>query len=1009
MRLRLTLFLRRVLGAVLVLLVTAPMLARADDIDIFAAAGRSSAPNVLLMLDNSANWSSSIGGTCSYADGSGGPKATNPDSETGTKMAIEKCALYNTLLRLPASDSNPVFNIGVMLFNEGNTNAGYPRSRFLPLTAANKTALLNLIRNLGINADKTNNASTAETFYEAFQMFAGGEIWKGRSTEKFDPLAFAGNRYAPVGNACTNHIIYIANGKPQDNNATALERLRSLNGDATQITYPTSYISNPDQANWADEWARFLSTGADVSAALEGKQTVRVHAIAVTGASSDGNYPNFIREIARQGGGEYFQASDATTLTTQLLGIFNGLLAVNSVFVSAALPLSTNAQGTYENQVFVGLFRPDARARPRWNGNLKQFRFAYNATAGTLDLVDSTGGFATNPTTGFLRPTAVSYWTQDSTFWVNSPQRADGSGASASDAPDGAEVERGGVAQVLRTANATTQSGRRVYTCIGCNGGTLLSSGTATQFNDANTAITSTMLGAATATERTTLINWVRGEDNQSATEGAEVAGPGSPTTVRASIHGDVLHSRPVVVSYGGTTGTVVFYGANDGTLRAVAGTQVSGGGTELWAFLPQEHFGKLKRLRDGLPEIRLPGTPPEVNATPRDYFVDGPVTVYRNAASGRTWLFIGMRRGGRFLYALDVSNPSAPRFMWKRSASDSDFGRLGQTWSAPRVVLSKRRGVDQPLLVMGGGYDATAEDATVPGTTTMGNAVFVLNAETGELLKRFDTARSVPADVALLDSDQDGFIDRGYVVDIGANVYRIDMETSSQALDASDWTFTQIGSFNDAFNTRKVFFAPDIVNTRDFAALMFGSGDREKPLQITSNDVFVVFKDRKTSKGAPASPVIVRQADLTQQIACADSDKQSCLQGASDVAKTDPEGCFVAFTGGERVVNGAATIAGNTFFSTNQPTPVGPNSCGGSLGEARTYTLPLFCEGTTYIPVTGGGLPPTPVAGYVNIDGKRVPFVIGVGRNRLDPIPPQLSVPQVKRRTFWFIENQGR
>jgi hypothetical protein len=37
------------------------------------------------------------------------------------------------------------------------------------------------------------------------------------------------------------------------------------------------------------------------------------------------------------------------------------------------------------------------------------------------------------------------------------------------------------------------------------------------------------------------------------------------------------------------------------------------------------------------------------------------------------------------------------------------------------------------------------------------------------------------------------------------------------------------------------------------------------------------------------------------------------------------------------------------------------------------------------------------------------VPFVIGVGRNRLDPIPPQLSVPQVKRRTFWYIENRGR
>jgi type IV pilus assembly protein PilY1 len=1002
--------LRRLVGAGgIVAMAALPLAAAADDIDIFAAAGRSPAPNVLLMLDNSANWSSSIGGSCSYADGSGGPKATNPDSETGTKMAIEKCALYNVLLRLPANDSNPPFNIGVMLFNEGNTNSGYPRSRFLPLTAANKTALLNLIRNLGINADKTNNASTAEAFYEAFQMFAGAEIWKGKSTNKADSLAFSGNRYATVSSACTNHIIYIANGKPQDDDKEALARLRAVGGDVTPISYPRSYIGTSDQANWADEWARFLSTSADVSGSLEGAQTIRVHAIAVTGASSDGNYPNFIREIARQGGGEFYSASDAATLTNSLLAVFNGMLAVNSVFVSAALPLSTNAQGTYENQVFVGLFRPDARAKPRWNGNLKQYRFAFNSSAGTLDLVDSTGGFATNPTTGFLRPTAISYWTQPSTFWANSPLRNDGSGSSESDSPDGAEVERGGVAQLLRTAHATTQSGRRVFTCIGCASGTQLSAGAATLFNDANTAITAGALGVATASERTALINWVRGEDNQTASDGADITGPGAPTNVRASIHGDVLHSRPVVVSYGGTIGTVVFYGANDGKLRAVSGSQGSGGGTELWAFVPQMHFGKLKRLRDGTPEIRMPGTPPEVVATQRDYLVDGPVTVYRNAASGKTWLFIGMRRGGRMVYALDVSDPNEPRFMWRRSNADAEFGRLAQTWSAPRVAIVKSRGVERPVLIMGGGYDHVAEDAAVRGTTTMGNAVFVLDAETGAFLRRFDTERSVPADVALMDVDADGFVDRAYAVDIGANVYRLDMESSSAAFDPSGWSMTQIGAFNDASNTRKVFFAPDLVATRDFVALMFGTGDREKPLQITSNDAFVVFKDRKMSKGAPASPVVVRQTDLAEQMVCPDSDKENCLKSASTLAKTDTEGCFVSFTGGERVVNGAATIAGNTFFSTNQPTPLSANSCGGSLGTARTYTFPLFCEGATYIPVTGGGLPPTPVAGYVNIDGKRVPFVIGVGRNRLDPIPPQLSVPQVKRRTFWYIENRGR
>ena len=38
--------------------------------------------------------------------------------------------------------------------------------------------------------------------------------------------------------------------------------------------------------------------------------------------------------------------------------------AVNSVFASSSLPISSNTQGTYQNQVFIGMFRPDARRQP---------------------------------------------------------------------------------------------------------------------------------------------------------------------------------------------------------------------------------------------------------------------------------------------------------------------------------------------------------------------------------------------------------------------------------------------------------------------------------------------------------------------------------------------------------------------------------------------------------------------------------------------------------------------
>ncbi len=45
--------------------------------------------------------------------------------------------------------------------------------------------------------------------------------------------------------------------------------------------------------------------------------------------------------------------------------IFNEIQAVNSVFASASLPVSVNARGTYLNQVYMGMFRPDGERASR--------------------------------------------------------------------------------------------------------------------------------------------------------------------------------------------------------------------------------------------------------------------------------------------------------------------------------------------------------------------------------------------------------------------------------------------------------------------------------------------------------------------------------------------------------------------------------------------------------------------------------------------------------------------
>lgn len=243
-----------------------PIAATAEDTDIFAsnAVAAGDLPNIVIILDNSANWSASIGvPDCYYKDG--GILTTKGPSEQGKKVGIEKCALYNTIDALPtAQDGSALFRVALMLFNESpaSISGGYPRIAFTPVSATNKVALKAAIAALDGQADKGNNAASAKALYEAFLYLGGEAPYRGTAGTKWDRAAVAGGRYvSPAASSCTrSYIIFLANGSPgenTDNEARAL--LASAGGDTTQITYPSAYVKNSDQANWSDEFARFIT------------------------------------------------------------------------------------------------------------------------------------------------------------------------------------------------------------------------------------------------------------------------------------------------------------------------------------------------------------------------------------------------------------------------------------------------------------------------------------------------------------------------------------------------------------------------------------------------------------------------------------------------------------------------------------------------------------------------------------------------------------------------------
>lgn len=1005
--------------------------ARAEDIDLFAQAspaGAAARPNILIVIDNSANWS-----------------AANQQWPGGLKQGQAELRALKNLL----GEVTDKVNVGLIMFTSGsgsNPNGAYVRFHVRQMTPTNKAALQELIGDdtcvNGPNSlngtpnclyknfdDPSEKVSTAQTDYsaalfESFKYLGGytspanaqtGIAGSPVSASQFGALRYAGNPDAksdpaayvngasdalkrdynpPIdpANACAqNTIIFIGNGFPSQDSAASL--LSGVGGATAQLLMPTpqgGYVMpTGSEIRYVDEWAKFLYT-TDVNAA-SGQQNAAVYTIDAYNAQPDARQNRLMMSMAKHGGGRYFAATNEDAILAALREILIDVQSVNSVFTSASVPINSTNRAQYENQVYIGMFRPDGDARPRWYGNLKRYQVGF--VNGEVKLTDKNNAEAIAASTGFLQSCAVSYWTTDSgAYWDFSPASAGlcttVSGSSFSDAPDGAAVEKGAAAEVLRRSNdpATVNPGyavnRNVYTCP--------SPGTCTSLVSFDTAnVTQSALGAANAAEHQKIVDHTLGKDVN------DENGNGNLTESRPSLHGDVIHSHPLPVSYGGATGVVLYYGANDGSFRAVSGNT----GKELWAFVAPEHHARLKRLMDNGPLVEYPGMPAGITPAParKDYFFDGTAGLYQNADSSQVWIFPTMRRGGRMVYALDVSNASAPALKWRvgcpNAANDigcsAGYEALGHTWSTPRVakVLGHNNGAT-PVVVMGGGYDACEDtDTSTPacsGAAVKGRRVYVMDAATGTQLASFVTDRSVPADAALVDRNADGYVDHAYFADAGGSLYRLDFShpVTLAPLQAAAWTLTSIARTQAA--GRKFLFAPAVLASKDRVYVAIGSGDRERPLMTQypyGEDVknrFYMFVDRFLD----GAPVDLDGAALTNF-----TDTTTCTSSFGSAQS----GWFMDLTSGrgEQVVTSPLIFGGLVHFSTNRPLPAVAGTCSANLGEARGYAVNLLnasgalgtqaiCGGARSNVFTGGGLPPTPVTATLPIDGKSVTVLFG-------------------------------
>jgi type IV pilus assembly protein PilY1 len=813
--------------------------------------------------------------------------------------------------------------------------------------------------------------------------------------------------YNPPSSHCSgSYLILVGNGYPKEEPNDGPLRFQGLN-----YTPPALSSTTSDTSRLADEWAYFAAN-TDTNPAA-GVQPLNTYTVNVFNASKDTDQTKLLKSMASVGSPDnvYVEVGgDLLKLISEFENMFLRVATKDSIFAATTLPVATNAQGTYLNQVYVGMFRPDGDFRPRWIGNMRQYQIGRSNDQ--LTLMDANNKTATSG--GFFASTAQSFWTESSVFFDQNPL---GTPATSSDSPDGSVTEKGGAAQMLRQANLQNATARKVYTLptTPTSNAPLLD----TPFNTTHTGLSAD------------LVNWVRGENNvasDSSVLHAEsfngsylngtVATLLGNTGARHSMHGDVLHSTPLAINYVGSD-VVVYYGTNDGHFHAINGQKTgTGAGSELWSFVSREHYPLVDRLRKGTPLIQIPENNdlgeliPAGDKTPRTYGMDGPIgsyVRYTGSTLSEAIIYPSMRRGGRSVYALDVTEKNNPKFKWKITGGGTgDFAKLGQTWSMPRTIAIDNAVTPNIITIMGGGYDP-AEDSNT--SASIGNAVFIINGRTGAIIKRIDTDFSVPSEITVVDTNRDGRIDRLYFADVRGNLYRINVPASGALETAATWntvTATKIAALEG-----KVFYRPDVLVTKNFVAIMVGTGDREKPTMRVTSDRFFLIKD-------PISTPLSRTlaiADLTK-IATVNN---ATMKAVPEIgATTNANGCYIQLaTNGEKVINAPLTASGVTYFGTNRPAPANTNSCVGDLGQGFSYEFPLFCQPTIKTTeILGGGMIPTPVGGVVlmestNDQGETVqykqPFLIGSGSSPLNVIDPKPFTSPKRRPIYWRINNNNR
>lgn len=811
---------------------------------------------------------------------------------------------------------------------------------------------------------------------------------------------------SPITQSCqANYIVLLTDGLANDNHS--VDKIKSMTGvGSCQSRFnaidPATGLASPQTVKPGEacglDLVHYLYQ-KDQAPGVPGLNNITTYTIGFNLLSEPNGAAaqDWLKALAKAGNGRYFYTSSASELSSAFSSIVTSILSRTTSFASPSLTVNAFNKLFNSNEVYFSLFKPSDQVR--WDGNVKKYQLCQSAADGCTPGAVLDASTPPKPAVGpdgRILDTAQSFW---------------------SSSPDGANILKGGAA-----SQVPLYSQRHVFTYTG---GPLPASLTAAPgdpnaLSPANTHLTVGLLGGSTSTsspdymspgERTTLIDWIRGQDVD------DENGNGITAENRPSIFADPLHSSPVAVTYGKSAGgqpvTMLFVGTNDGALHMINAAT----GREQWAFFAPSTLANQRTLRADPAGNHLYG----MDATPTVRIVDNNGDgIIDPSAGDKVYLYAGMRRGGDRIWAFDVTPGSiqtdpvnatiTPTLLWHIDGGAAPFQRLGQTWSRPMVATVPWGTPDgsggfttgtRTVLLFGGGYDPAQDGSGViqappAGSAYLGNAIYVVDPDTGQRLAYVtdptDAAAdgpggvgvpgmvySIPSSLALMDSNGAGAIDRLYVGDTGGQVWRVDLEPNltSGGLQLVVGQLASVSTPGSHKNSRKFFYPPEVVQVRgsqyaaktNYDLVAIASGNRAHPLDLNVQDRFYAFYDE--TLGALTDSTTPGIADNYPQVSRPGTTPGTLVTtgGTPLLGPTDADGSVPASAGDlfdatNNINFDPATAAGQLNISGLQSSagyyidfgaPVTPDTPPGTNTGEKSLSSPVVLAGklflTTYLP----------------------------------------------------------